>query len=264
MAALSAGAEAVKSAAERIWGAYVGGTPCPPVRDLLGPDDIEAACAVQARAALWVTEGRSVVGRKTGLTARGVQAQLGVDQPDRGVLFADIAVGDGGEIPPGAVLQPRVEPEIAPILDRDRTHEQPTAADVIGATAHAVPSREIVALRIAGPDIRITDTGADDGSSGLFVLDGPVRRLDGFDPVGCGMQLRKTGEKVSAGRGAACLGNALNAAVGLAGRIAPLGDPLRAGDPILTGTLAPAASVTAPGTFEATIGGLGAVRVTFL
>jgi 2-keto-4-pentenoate hydratase len=235
------------------------------VRQLLGPDNIAAAYAAQAsNTARWMAQGRRIVGRKIGLTARAVQAQLGVDQPDFGMLFSDMAIGDGGEIARGTVLQPRVEAEVALILDRDLSYERPTVADVIRATVYAVPALEIVDSRIANWDIGIVDTIADNASAGLFVLGGPVRRLDGLDLVTCRMQLLNESMEVSAGSGSACLGSPLNAAVWLAGRMAALGEPLRAGDTILTGALGPMAAASAPASFAASIEGIGSVRVRFL
>ena len=244
-------------------GAYAG-TPIAPLRDHLPANDIDAAYAVQeANTAYWEAEGRRVVGRKIGLTSPAVQKQLGVDRPDFGILFADMAVGEGEPIAAGRVLQPKIEAEIAFILGRDLNIARPTAADVIAAIAYVVPALEIVGSRIAGWDIRIVDTIADNASSGLFVLGGPARRLDGLDLRGATMTLRRGAETVSTGNGAACLGHPLNAAVWLTGEVARRGRPLRTGDVVLTGALGPMVPVSPGDTFEATITGLGTVTATF-
>ncbi|MEI5617590.1 2-keto-4-pentenoate hydratase, partial [Streptomyces brasiliscabiei] len=77
--------------------------------------------------------GRVLTGRKIGLTSRAVQRQLGVDQPDYGMLFADMAVPDGWEINRDRLLQPKAEAEVAFVLGRDLDHEQLTAAEVLRA-----------------------------------------------------------------------------------------------------------------------------------
>ena len=151
-----------------------------------------------------LTSGRRLVGRKIGLTAKAVQQQLGVDQPDYGALFADMERGDGDEIGAHEVLQPRAEAEVALVLDRDLAHDQPTLADLIRAVAFAVPAIEIVGSRIANWDIRIVDTIADNPSSGLYVVGGPARRLDGLDLRAGSMMMTRDGEQVSQGSGAAC------------------------------------------------------------
>src|SRR5690606_3300889 len=108
----------------------------------------------------WVASGRRRVGAKVGLTSVAVQRQLGVDQPDFGVLLADMAVPDGGEVPVGRLLQPRVEAEVAFVLGGDLPYEQVTTADVIRATDCVLPAIEIVDSRIASWDISIVDTVA--------------------------------------------------------------------------------------------------------
>jgi len=237
---------------------------CTPVRDLIGPDNVDAAYAVQAcNTALALEEGRRLVGRKIGLTAKSVQHQLGVGQPDFGALFADMALGDGEEIAWDRVLQPKVEGEVALVLDRDLTAEAATAADVFRATAYAVAAIEVVDSRVAGWDIRIADTVADNASSGLFVLGGTPRRLDGLDLRLCGMVLELHGQPASFGAGAACLGHPLNAAVWLARQMVKNGTPLRAGDVLLTGALGPVLAVEPGDLAEVHVGGLGSVRVTF-
>ena len=154
-------------------------TPCPPVRDVLPEGDIAAAYAVQrlltqARLA----DGATVVGRKIGLTAPVVQAQMGVDQPDFGVLFDDMDVSGDAEVPTERLLQPRIEAEVAFVLAADLDGADPTPESVRAAVGHIVGALEIVDSRIADWDITICDTVADNASSGLFVLGDRTFKLD--------------------------------------------------------------------------------------
>jgi len=84
-------ADIVAAAARRLRDAETACTACEPVRDLIPAGDLDTAYAVQsANADLGLSAGRRIVGRKIGLTNPAVQAQLGVGQPDFGVLFADV------------------------------------------------------------------------------------------------------------------------------------------------------------------------------
>lgn len=166
------------AAADRLSQAIKAEQPCDPVRDLIGSDDLDAAYAVQdigtERA---LAAGRRIVGRKIGLTSLAVQRQLGVDQPDFGILFADMVMGEGIPIPRARLMQPKIEAEIALVLGCDLDMAQPTIADVLGATEHVLPALEIVGSRIRNWDIRIADTIADNASSGLLVLGGPAKTI---------------------------------------------------------------------------------------
>lgn len=235
-----------------------------PVRHDIGADDMQLAYAVQqANVDARRAQGERVIGRKIGLTSLAVQRQLGVDRPDFGALFASMAYGDGEPMSLSRLIQPKVEAEIALVLERDLTHEQHSFADILSASAYALAAIEVVDSRIQDWDIRFVDTVADNASSALFVLGSrpvPLRKLD---LAGCGMTMQRDGEQVSQGVGAACLGNPLNAAVWLADTMARLGTPLRAGDVVLTGALGPMVAVTRPGTFTAQLDGLGSVRAVF-
>jgi 2-keto-4-pentenoate hydratase len=238
-----------------------------PLRDAieaLGGDTLAHAYRVQQiNTQRLIESGARVVGRKIGLTSRAVQAQLGVDQPDFGILFDHMAYGDGDEIPFALTQQPKVEAEIALVLERDLPHERHTIADMLRATAYALPAIEIVGSRIENWDIRLADTVADNASSGLFVLGSRPVALDAFDIVGCGMVMERRGDQVSVGAGAACLGNPLNAAIWLADTMVRVGAPLCAGDIVLTGALGPMAAVRPGDAFAAHIEGLGSVRALF-
>ena len=252
------------TAADALSGALATGKAVEPVRASLEPFGINGAYAVQkiltARA---LANGRKLVGRKIGLTAKSVQTQLGVDQPDYGMLFSDMEISEHEEIPTRHFISPRVEAEIAFIVGRDIDDEQVTLGQLISAIDFGLPAIEIVDSRIADWNISILDTIADNASSGAYVLGGSPTKLENIDLRLCGMALEYHGETISSGCGIACLGNPLAAALWLAQTMASAGHPLKAGDVILSGALGPMASVQPGGAYQARINGLGSVTARF-
>jgi 2-keto-4-pentenoate hydratase len=256
--------DAVAAAAERLWAAARGGVPCRPVRDLIGDSDVALAYAVQQRLAeARLDDGARVVGRKIGLTSPAVQKQLGVERPDFGVLFDDMDVSAQEVVPMGRLLQPKVEAEVAFVLGADLADGPLDAEQVRGAVASAVAALEIVDSRIDGWDITFGDTVADNASSGLFVLGERRVGLAGFEPVEATMRMYLDDELVSEGTGAACLGDPLVALSWLARTARDLGEPLRAGQVVLSGALGPMVPVSAGARVRAEISGLGSVTATF-
>jgi 2-keto-4-pentenoate hydratase len=256
--------DATAAAVERLTAAARSGIPCAPVRDLIDSHDVAGAYRVQQQIiAAALSTGVRRVGRKIGLTSPAVQKQLGVDQPDFGVLLSDMVVTEGDVVPAARLLQPRIEAEIAFILGADITSADPTLDEVAAAVAQARPALEIVDSRVAGWDITIADTVADNASSGLFVLGEAALALADLDPVAVTMTMAQDGVEVSAGNGAACLGNPLVALQWLARVSAEFGEPLRAGEVVLSGALGPMVPVRAGSVYEAELVGLGSVRATF-
>lgn len=262
---------AIEAAAKRLGDAARSGVACDPVADLLGPDDIDAAYRVQSR----LTEerlaaGARIVGRKIGLTSPAVQRQIGVDRPDFGVLFDDMRYEDDAEIPLSRLLQPKAEAEVAFLLARDINDidDASDPAAIRAAVELAFPAIEVVDSRIADWRIGITDTVADNASSGVFVIGAHGTALEDFEPADVAMTMTMTtprdGGFVSRGTGRDCLGDPLNALAWLAATLIEVGTPLRAGDLVLSGALGPMVPVTRPGdAFEALIVPLGTVTARF-
>lgn len=256
--------DVITQAASRLEEAASTRQACKPVRDLIGETDIAAAYAIQQRLTdNRLAAGATIVGRKIGLTSPAVQQQLGVDQPDFGVLFADMDVTDLAEVPSDRLLQPKAEAEIAFVLAEDLADGELDIDQCRAAVAYAVAAFEIVDSRVANWNIKITDTVADNASSGLYVLGDTQVSLADFEPRAATMRMYADDEVVSEGTGTACLGDPLNALSWLARTARDYGAPLRAGQVVLSGALGPMVPAP-PGTrIRAEISGLGTVTATF-
>lgn len=253
--------ELIHQAAAQLREAAKSGQACAPVRELLGTEtDIDTGYAVQqVNTDAAIAGGRRVSGRKIGITSKAVMEQIGVDQPDFGTLFVDMEYGDGVPIEAGRLLQPRAEAEVALVLEHDLDRDQHSFADIINATAYALPSIEIVDSRIADWNIRIVDTIADNASCGLYVLGGKPVNLSEVDLRTIPMSMVINGEEQATGEGAACLGHPLNSARWLADTLSARGIPLKAGDVLMTGALGPMKPLALGDTVVAGFGELGTV-----
>lgn len=252
----------IENAARLLREAAEFGKPTAPVRSLIGDTDQRAAYEVQQlNIRQQVAAGAVPVGCKIGLTSLAVQKQLGVDQPDYGILLNHMEVANGLELPYAELMQPKAEAEIAFVLERDLPQLNPTTADIISAIAYALVCIEVVGSRVAGWDIRITDTIADNASSSHFVLGHQPKKLSQLDVVNSGMMLIQNGEIVSHGDGTACMGSPINATRWLAQTMAQMNQPLKAGDIILSGALGPMTNLSPGDHLEAQVEGLGKVSL---
>jgi len=245
--------------ARRLREAYASGQ-IPSLRETLSPTDGLSAYEIQAvNTRYWLAQGRRMVGHKVGLTSKAVQTQLGVNQPDFGVLFEDMQIPAGATLNMTKTLQPKAEAEVALVLDRDLLDVHATAEVVANAAAYACAAIEIVDSRIVDWKISFADTVADNGSSSFFVLGQQKMPLDNLDLYTCGMVLEKNGTPASFGAGAACLDHPLNAAAWLVRTLSSSGVGMKAGDVILTGALGPMLSLVSGDHLTAKVSGLGSV-----
>jgi len=226
---------------------------------------IEDAYRIQERLmARRYAAGEKIVGKKIGVTSKVVMNMLGVYQPDFGILTDAMIYNEGESIAIDSLIQPKAEGEIAFVLKKDLMGPGISAADVLAATEGVMACFEIVDSRIADWKIKIQDTVADNASCGVFVLGDRMVDPRDVDLSTCGMILEKNGEIVGTGAGAAALGSPVNAVAWLANTLGALGIPLKAGEVILSGSLAAMIPAAKGDNFRVTIGGIGGCSVKFI
>jgi 2-keto-4-pentenoate hydratase len=239
--------------------------PIPPLVELYpGMSDKDAYQIQVAAIGLKVSRGVRVVGKKTGLTSKAMQQMLGVTEPDFGHLLDSMMVDDQQSILLAEMIQPKAEPEIAFVLNKDLKGPGIGTDDVLNATESVTASLEIIDSRIADWKIRLADTIADNASSGRVVLGKQRISPRGIDLRLTGMVFEKNGEIVATGAGAAVLGHPACAVAWLANRLSDFGFLLKAGEVILPGSLCGAIGVRAGDVVTATFDRLGSVSVKFV
>lgn len=255
----------IDSAAKALRQARAAVTPCEPISARFNIASLDNAYRVQAtNTDYWQAGGRRIVGRKIGLTSAAVQRQIGVDQPDFGILYADMEYADGAEIPRRALIHPRAEAEVGLVLAQDCCEPDLTYAELCHRVAWLTPAIEIVDTAIADWRINLFDTVADNASSGVYVLGHQRYSPEAVDLRLSGMVMEKNGVVVSTGVGAACLGHPLRAALWLARKMAEVGRPLKAGELVMTGALGPMVDINGGEHLCVDIAGLGSVRVSIV
>lgn len=238
--------------------------PIAPVSELRPGLTIDDAYAIQAAGrSLREATGARVVGHKIGLTSKAMQETIGVDQPDYGYILADQVYAHDAHLDASRFIAPRVEGEIAFRLRTGLDGPEVTADEVLQATEAVAPSLELIDSRIRDWKLTITDTIADNASSGGAVL-GPW-----VDPGRLGADLAElpmrmeVGDEVIEGRGDAVLGHPAESVAWLARALHAQGEALAAGEIILSGALARALPVGSGEAALAVFGPLGAVSVRF-
>ncbi|WP_434119644.1 2-oxopent-4-enoate hydratase [Pseudomonas fortuita] len=255
----------IQKIGQQLHQALQSGEPLAPLTDSHPDMTLEQAYAVQlAMIQPRLDAGAKVIGKKIGVTSKVVMNMLKVDQPDFGHLLSDMLYSDGGVIEASSLIAPKAEGEIAFLLKEDLQGPGVTVADVLRATASVMPCFEIVDSRIRDWKIQIQDTVADNASAAAFVLGDSAVDPRNVDLACVGMTLEKNGEIVATGAGAAALGHPANAVAWLANTLGKLGIGLKAGEVILSGSLAAMVPVQAGDQLRISLGGIGSASVRFV
>lgn len=256
--------EQIRHYGDALYEAWLARRTIPPLVEQAPEITLDDAYRIQQRyVARRLQAGETIVGKKIGATSKPVQDFLGVFQPDFGQLTSGMVYQEGDTLPLDTLIQPKAEAELAFVLKADLQGPGVTAMDVIRATDYVVPCFEIVDSRITDWKIRIQDTVADNASCGVFVLGDSLVDPRRVDLNTCGMILEKNGEIVATGAGAAALGAPANAVAWLANMLGSLDIGLKAGEVILSGSLAAMVPVKAGDNLRVTIGGIGGCSVRF-
>ncbi len=236
------------------------------------PDmSVEDGYAIQrAWVALELADGRTIKGRKIGLTSRAMQLSSQIDEPDYAPLMDDMFLAQGGDIAINRFIAPRVEVELAFILGKPLKGPGITLFDVLAATDYVSPALEIIDARIEQFDRdtkaprKVFDTISDFAANAGIVLGGRPVRPDAVDLRWVGAMLFKNGVVEETGLAAGVLNHPATGVAWLANKIAPHGEGLNAGDVVLAGSFTRPTTAVAGDNIHADYGPLGTVSFRFV
>ena len=232
---------------------------------------VDDGYAVQrAWVALEVKDGRTIKGRKIGLTSRAMQQASQIDEPDFAPLMDDMFFAQGTDIPISRFIAPRVEVELAFILGKPLCGPGTTLFDVLSATDYVTPAIEIIDARIEQFDRetkvmrKVFDTISDFAANAGIVLGGrPVKPTE-VDLRWVGALLYKNGVIEETGLAAGVLNHPANGVAWLANKIAAFDEQLNVGDVVLAGSFTRPTAAQAGDNFHVDYGPLGSVAFRFV
>ncbi len=183
-----------------------------------------------------IAAGRTLVGRKIGLTSKAMQQATGITEPDYGVMFDDTVYRTGAEIPVDHFSNVRIEVELAFVLAKPLEGPHATLEDALDAIDYAVPALEVLNSHIELEGRTIVDTIADNAAYGAMVLGEVRRRPDEIDLRWVPGVLSRNGEIEETGVAAGVLGHPATGVAWLANKFHQHGARLEAGEIILAGS----------------------------
>jgi len=210
-----------------------------------------------------MAEGRKLIGHKVGLTSKAMQRSSQIDEPDYGHLLDDMVIADGAKVPHERFCIPRVEVELAFVLNKPLRGPGVRLTDVLNATEYVVPALEIVDARVQNPR-KIFDTIADNGAAAGIVMGGrPVRPMD-VDLRWVGGIMYVNGEIEETGLAAGVLGHPAMGVAWLANKLTEHGVALEVGHIVLAGSFTRVIFARKGDTVHGDFGPLGGVAVQFV
>ena len=214
-------------------------------------------------------DGRVIKGHKIGLTSRAMQQASQITEPDFGPLMDDMFFEAGGDIGFHHFIAPRIEVELAFILNKPLAGPGVTLFDVLSATDWVSPALEIIDARIEQFDRetkaprKVFDTISDFAANAGIVLGGRPVRPNDVDLRWVGALLFKNGVIEETGLAAGVLNHPATGVAWLANRLAQYDESLKAGEVVLAGSFTRPTTAQRGDTFHADYGPLGAIGFRF-
>jgi 2-oxo-hept-3-ene-1,7-dioate hydratase len=231
---------------------------------------IEDGYAVQSEwVRLEMADGRSIKGRKIGLTSRAMQQASRITEPDYAPLMDDMFFATGSDIPFERFIAPRVEVELAFVLRSPLKGPGVTIFDVLRATDYVTPALEIIDARIEQFDRetraprKVFDTIADFAANAGVVIGGLPVKADAVDLRWVGALLYKNAVIEETGLAAGVLNHPAAGIAWLANKIAPYEEQLDAGDVLLSGSFTRPTQGVRGDVLHADFGPLGNISFCF-
>ncbi len=213
--------------------------------------------------------GRQVIGWKIGLTSRAMQQALNIDIPDSGILFDDMAFDNNCIIPADRFIQPRIEAEIAVVMNQRIGGGSVTRQDVVDAIDYVTPAIEILDTRIVrkdnetGQTRNVKDTISDNAANAGIVTGSAKHKLDDHDLRWVGSIVSRNGEVEETGLGAGVLNDPIESVLWLIQRMNHYGQQVEPGQVILSGSFIRPLECPPGSKIEADFGPFGHITVNF-
>lgn len=232
---------------------------------------IEDAYAIQREwVKIKIAEGRVLKGHKIGLTSKAMQASSQITEPDYGDLLDDMFFNDGDEIPFNRFIVPRIEVELAFVLEKPLKGPNVTIFDVYDATAYVQPALELIDARCPNVDKetgrprKVFDTISDNAANAGVIMGGRIIKPRDLDLRWVSALLYRNGVIEESGVAAAVLNHPANGVAWLANKLAPYGVGLEAGQIILGGSFTRPVPARLGDTFHVDYGTMGSISCRFV
>lgn len=228
--------------AQILYQAYERCEPLTPLSGIYPQMETADSYAIQAR--LVARYGSSPVGYKLGFTSAVMREQMGVDEPNFGVLLAATRAID--EVAYKRFIHPLIEPEIAVVTGRDLAGDNVALEQIVAAVDSLHAAIEIVDSRFQDYRFQAVDNIADNSSAAGYCLGPGIEAESVSEPALLACRLIKNEQQIAEGRGVDAMGGPFQALQWLVHKLAEHGLGLPAGSLVLTGGLS-RAQVAEPG-----------------
>ena len=232
----------MKTIVDTIYDAQVGVYDIPKVTETHEEFDIPEAYRLQEELVeRFMTEGKTIIGYKLGLTSREKMEQMGVDSPIHGVFFDDMYLRDG-IIDYSKLIHPKAEPEIAVKFSEDVPLDA-SEEELRSAIGFIAPAIDIIDSRYKNFKFTMADVIADNCSAAQFVVGEWIpynpEEID-IDSIKAALCIDD--ECKSEGVSSAVLGSPITALMEFKDSLAKYGIAIKSGQIVLTGAITAASS----------------------